>query len=180
MINLFFSLITDFIFVSLFENEKLINELYESNYCLHSENFVSKLSVLLKNNNLTLKSIDSIFFLSGPGGQTGERVSFSFVTAMKILNPDLKAFFLDSLKFQIGTNLNCLSIVTVGQSTKKYYVDIYKNGRIYLKKERVGESELREIKNNFKHFSSITDFENVKFSSLFLSLKSTFLPFNEF
>jgi tRNA A37 threonylcarbamoyladenosine modification protein TsaB len=179
MITLFFSLITDFIFISLFKNEKLFKSIYESNHCLHSENFINKLSFLLNDQNISLKDVDNIFFISGPGGQTGERVSFSFVTSMKILNPELKVFSLDSLTFQSGLIPNCLSIISVGQNTKKYYLNVYHDRNLILKKERIEKFEVDKIIEEFRDFSLVCNFKDVDFSKIFLLLKDNFSEFNE-
>ncbi|WNE41331.1 MAG: hypothetical protein AM1032_000071 [Mycoplasmataceae bacterium] len=179
VLDLFFSLITDFIFISLFKNGELVNKIYENNACLHSENFISKLGNFLKNEGFSLKEINNIFFLSGPGGQTGERVSFSFATSMKILNPVVKIFSLSSLNFQTGLNSNCLSVISVGENTKKYYVDVYEEGRIILKKEKIEKNELDKIIESFNNFYLIFNFNNVDFSVLFLNTRFKFSQFSE-
>lgn len=180
MNDIFFSLITDFVFISLFVNDSIVKTIYENNSLLHSDNFTSKLYNLIKQEKIRLKDIKRIFFISGPGGQTGERISFSFVTAMKILNPNIQLFSLDSLTFQANLNPNCLSVIGVGKNSRKYYLNVYENGKLFLKERRIEEEAFNKIIEDFKNLTLFLDYKDVDFLNCFQNLRVKFLKFEEF
>ncbi|WNE41874.1 MAG: hypothetical protein AD073_000209 [Mycoplasmataceae bacterium] len=178
--ELFFSLITEFIFISLFDNGKLVKSIYERNHRMHSENFIQKLRFFLEEIDLNLRDIDFIFFVSGPGSQTGERVATAFVITMKALKSNLKVFYIDSLTFQAGLEDNFLSVVSVGENTKKYFLTVFLNGKLFLKSENLNQDNFDEIKNKFKNLNLFYNFERTSFLENFLVLKDKFLAFEGF
>jgi tRNA threonylcarbamoyladenosine biosynthesis protein TsaB len=180
MNDIFFSLITDFIFISLFIKGSVVKTIYENNFLSHSDNFIAKLYSLIRQEKIRLKDVERIFFVLGPGGQTGERISLSFVTAMKILNPNIQLFSLDSLTFQANLNQNCLSAVSVGKNSKKYYLDGYENGKLFLKERKIEKEAFNRIIENFKNLTLFLDYKDVDFLNCFQNLKVKFLKFEEF
>lgn len=175
--ELFFSLITEFIFISLFNEGKLIKSIYERNHRMHSENFIQKLRFFLEEVDFGLKDINYIFFISGPGSQTGERVATAFSVTMKALKPSLKVFYIDSLTFQAGLEDNFLSVISVGENTKKYYLNVCLNGELFLKNEILNQCDFDEAKKKFEKLNLLYNFEKTSFLENFLLLKDKFLVF---
>lgn len=177
MYSIFFSTVTDTVFICLLRGDSVITTICENNSLLHSENFVSKLNQLVTEVNLTLRDIKQIYFLSGPGSQTGERVAFSFVTIMKILDPQVELFTLDSLSFQASLEQDCLSVISIGKNSKKYCINRYQQGTLLLSENRVSEERFTEIVEQFRKANLLIDYQNVDFLSCFQISKTNFRKF---
>jgi tRNA A37 threonylcarbamoyladenosine modification protein TsaB len=90
----------------LFREDKLIAEVKRDNFQRHSENFIACLQKLLAANQLSLEKVKQIYLTLNPGGQTGIRVSLSFLSALRLLQPHLEIFYIDTLLFQAGTTIS--------------------------------------------------------------------------
>lgn len=177
MNDIFLSTVTDVLFIALFRDSVLLESICEENSLLHSENFVSKIEQLLRRAQLRLADIDTIFFLSGPGSQTGERVAFSFVTAVRFLKPEIQLLTIDSLSFQLGAAQDCLSVVTIGKNAKKYFVNCYQGGVLTLAANRIGSEEFTKIVEKFAQLDLLINYEKVDFLNSFRYTKDKFRIF---
>ena len=175
MIELFFSIITDRLFFLLLENNNLVGKISEDNENFHSENFILKLSSLLKNCGIKLRDIDNVFFLDGPGSQTGERIGVTFVTALKLVSPNFQSFKLDSLTFQAGLNKNCLSAISFGKKVKKFFLNVYFGGELISSKKKVSCEDLESNIKKFPEFPVFIDFAGIDFFELFVNMKKKFV-----
>src|SRR6202012_841703 len=100
-----------------------------------------------------------------------------FSVTMKALKPSLKVFYIDSLTFQAGLEDNFLSVISVGENTKKYYLNACLNGELFLKNESLNQCDFDEAKNKFEKLNLLYNFEKTSFLENFLLLKDKFLVF---
>lgn len=177
MFYIFFSIVTNDCFIFLFKDNLLIARVNENDAMLHSENFVRRVNNVVRENCLSLKNLEEIYFILDPNEQqTSNRVSSSFVTAMTIMSENIKVFSIDSFEFQKGRLKNCLSVISFGKSLKKYWLNCYEDNKLLYRKKLSSFEEIR-ILNEKKKFQVICDFENVDFSTNFFFLKNNFKRF---
>ncbi len=177
MKELFFSLVSRKLFIALLESGKVIRIICEDNYHRHSENFILKVKEIFDGISFLVGDLSKVFFLTGPGGQTGERVSFSFVLGSLLSNPVLKAFSLDSLTFQAVASERCLSVVSTGEKSKKYFFAVYQGNRVLFRKEKVEKEEFEKVREMFPNLVVRTDLEETDFLRNFLVSKKEFRAF---
>src|SRR5947209_87155 len=126
MLELYFSLSSSFLFISICKESECLNSIKKKNPRLHSENFLSHLQQILENTNHSLKEISEIYFTSTPGGQTGIRVSLAFLATLQVLNPKIRFYHTDTLLLQAGAD-NCISLLTIDSRESKYHTAVYQN-----------------------------------------------------
>src|SRR5688572_10811575 len=112
MLELYFSLSSSFLFLALVKDGKTLSSRQKKNTRLHSENFLLNLQQLLTTTNHSLKEIQKVYFTSTPGGQTGIRVSLTFLATLQVLNPAIEFYHINTLLLQAGTD-NCFSLLTI-------------------------------------------------------------------
>ena len=177
MRELFFSLVSKELFIALLEDGRVTKILCEDNYRKHSENFILKIREIFTSASFSIKDLDKIFFLTGPGGQTGERVSFSFVIGSLLSSSMVKVFSMDSLTFQAAASKECLSVISTGEGSKKYYFTVYQNGGVLFRKEKVEEEELKKVREMFPNLPVLADFGGINFLHNFFLCKKEFRIF---
>ncbi|CAG8476915.1 877_t:CDS:2, partial [Racocetra fulgida] len=138
------------------------------------ENFLSYLRQLLTQTGHNLKEINEIYFTSTPSGQTGLRVSLTFLATFQVLNPQVKVYHIDTLLLQAGTE-NCLSMLTIDSRGNKYHIAVYQNKKCLLANQVIQRVELTKIREKFSDFKIFQDFQEVDFLTNFQKLKSNFL-----
>jgi tRNA threonylcarbamoyladenosine biosynthesis protein TsaB len=175
MISLCFSLSSSFLFLALSKDNECLINIKKENIRQHSENFLVHLSRSLKKINHSLKDISEIYFTSQPSGQTGLRVSLSFLSTLQVLNSQIKIYHIDTLLFQAGNN-NCVSLLTIDSQGNKYHLSIYQEKKNLLKDQIVSREELEKIKAKFPSFLILKDFLEVNFLTNFQNLEKDFLP----
>ena len=125
--------------------------------------------------NRSLKEIKEIYFTSSPGGQTGIRVSLTFLATCQVLNPKIKIHHLNTLLFQAGAG-KCISLLTIDSRASKYHVAVYQNKECLLTEQIVQQADLEKIKEKFPNFLILKDFQGVDFLTNFQKLKGDFIP----
>src|SRR6185312_6388885 len=173
MLRFYFSLSSSQIFLALLENDKCLISIQKENSRQHSENFLNHLQQTLVKTNHTLKEIKEIYFTSQPSGQTGLRVSLTFLATCQVLDPQIKIYHLDTLLLQAGTD-NCISLLTINSQGNKYHAAAYQNKKCLLTSQIIYQEELEKIKQKFPNFLILKDFEGVDFLTNFQKLKKYF------
>ena len=82
MYSLILDSATKNLYICLIKDEIVLEEIYIKGQNDHSKNIVSKLDLILKNNNIESKDLDEIIVGYGPGSYTGVRMA---VTVGKML-----------------------------------------------------------------------------------------------
>src|SRR5687768_3341441 len=78
-LSLYFSLASSFLFLALYRDKKCLSSIKKENPRLHSENFLWHVRQILNQHQHSLAEIKEIYFTSTPSGQTGLRVSLTFL-----------------------------------------------------------------------------------------------------
>src|SRR3954451_1929562 len=174
MLQLYFSLSTPFLFLALQKNNQCLVSIQKKNIRLHSENFLLHLQHILAKTNHFLKEIKEIYFTLVPGGQTGIRISLAFVTALQVLNPQIKLYHINTLLLQAGTN-NCLSLLTIDRRESKLYGAVYQKKNCLLETQVFLQSDLKKLAEQFPDFLILKDFQEIDFLTNFQKLKNKFV-----
>jgi len=172
MLNIFFSLSTDFLCIALYNNNDLIKSFQKLNHKLHSDNFLFYLRNILENSNKKLKEIDAIYFTYFPGGETGKRITISFLITLQTINSNLKFYHINTLLFQCGNEKKCLSILKINKN--KYYISVIKNDKFLLENKILLENELDFFIKKFYNFLIKKDFLEINFLKNYEFLKEKF------
>jgi tRNA threonylcarbamoyladenosine biosynthesis protein TsaB len=175
MIYLYFSLSSSFLFLALWKDDKLLVSTQKENTRLHSENFLSHLRQILGKTGYSLKEIKEIYFTSSPGGQTGIRVSLTFLATCQVLNPKIKIYHLNTLLLQAGAD-KCISLLTIDNQATKYHIAVYQNKECLLADQIVRQESLEKIIERFPDFLVLKDFQGIDFLTNFQKLKGEFVP----
>lgn len=173
MIELFFSLCSDTLFLVVFQNKKPLSIIQKSNRRLHSENFSFYLEQILKENKIFLKDIKKVYFTSNPSGQTGLRVSLAFILALQTLNPKLQIYYINSLLFQVGKE-KAISLLTIDNKGSKYHAAVYQNKKCLMESQAINQEQLELLKKQFPNFPIFCDFNQVNLLQNFHYLEKCF------
>ncbi|MCE8162944.1 MAG: hypothetical protein I3273_00720 [Candidatus Moeniiplasma glomeromycotorum] len=188
MLRLYFSLASPLLFLALCKNDRCLASLQKENLRLHSENFLTHLKEILKQVNHSLAELDEIYFTSWPSGQTGLRVSLTFLATLQVLNPKIKFYHINTLLLQAG-NDKCLGLLTIDSRASKYYLAVYQQKRCLLTTQIINKEELISLMKRFSNFLVRKDFSetgltenprefnkhSVDFLSHFQALKNEFV-----
>ncbi len=143
-------------FISILNDEKLLNEFSWSFTDTGSNDHINGLDFLLKNLNISLKDINFITILEGPGSFTGLRIGFTFV---KTINFVFKTPVVTVNSFEVIENSIKLKdfIVVINAGLKEVFV--YENKKIEIRK--FDEIKKRNSKNIlvFPEFYLFKEFE---------------------
>ncbi|WP_147411340.1 hypothetical protein [endosymbiont GvMRE of Glomus versiforme] len=154
-----------------------MNSIQKENAYLHSENFLSYLQQVLEKTKYFLKEINKIYFTSLPSGQTGIRISLSFLATLQVVNPEIKFYHINALLLQSGIE-SCISLLSIDRGENKYHVSIYKNKKCLLEEKIIYQKELEEVVKHFPDFSILKNFQKVDFLKNFQKLKKYFVLLN--
>jgi len=173
-LSLHFSLVSSFLFIALYQDKKCLTSIQKENARLHSENFLWHLRQILNQHQCSLKEIKKIYFTSTPSGQTGLRVSLTFLTTLQVLNPKIKIYHLNSLLLQAGKN-KCISLLTIDSRGSKYHAAIYEEKKCLLETQIISQEDLKELIKKFPDFLLLKDYQNVNLLTNFQELKGEFI-----
>ena len=108
--------------VAILEDDKLIDDNSLNNGKTHSENLMPLIKEVLERNNLSLKEIDLISCVVGPGSFTGIRIGISAVKALAEVN---------NIKIASITSLESL-VQNINSKTKVSMIDA-RNDQVYVR-----------------------------------------------
>ena len=104
------------------EDDKLIDDNSLNNGKTHSENLMPLIKEVLERNNLSLKEIDLISCVVGPGSFTGIRIGIAAVKALAEVN---------NIKIASITSLESL-VQNINSKTKVSMIDA-RNDQVYVR-----------------------------------------------
>lgn len=108
--------------VAILEDDKLIDDNSLNNGKTHSENLMPLIKEVLERNNLSLKEIDLISCVVGPGSFTGIRIGIAAVKALAEVN---------NIKITSITSLESL-VQNINSKTKVSMIDA-RNDQVYVR-----------------------------------------------
>ena len=108
--------------VPILEDDKLIDDNSLNNGKTHSENLMPLIKEVLERNNLSLKEIDLISCVVGPGSFTGIRIGIAAVKALAEVN---------NIKIASITSLESL-VQNINSKTKVSMIDA-RNDQVYVR-----------------------------------------------
>ena len=108
--------------VAILEDDKLIDDNSLNNGKTHSENLMPLIKEVLERNNLSLKEIDLISCVVGPGSFTGIRIGIAAVKALAEVN---------NIKIASITSLVSL-VQNINSKTKVSMIDA-RNDQVYVR-----------------------------------------------
>lgn len=130
-------------FISILNDEKLLNEFSWSFTDTGRNDHISGLDFLLKNLNLSLKDIDFLTILEGPGSFTGLRIGFTFVKTINIVfkTPVVMVNSFEAIEDSIKLKD---FFVVINAGLKEVFV--YENKKIQIKKfDEIKKSNSKNI-----------------------------------
>ncbi|WP_308149709.1 tRNA (adenosine(37)-N6)-threonylcarbamoyltransferase complex dimerization subunit type 1 TsaB [Spiroplasma sp. AdecLV25b] len=158
-------------------NKKLTVVLLQNNNILVSTSFdawqkqtelaLTTIDKLLVKCQLKLKDINQVVIASGPGSYTGIRIAFTFVKTLKVLNPLLSIFIVNSLLLQVGLQ-KAVSILLA--YNKKSYLAVYDKGKIIIAPQLVDNNAKIGIVSDLLNYVLIEDLQGCDIVSNFQSL----------
>ena len=175
---IYFSLTSSFFFLSVGESKTILETIQTETQKKHSVNLINFLKKILEKNHRQLREVKEVYFTSGPGSQTGIRLSLVFVSTLQTLNPEIKIFHLNTLLFQ-ASDQNCLSLLSLDNSGRRWHLAGYQKQKEILSSQIKTKEEIEEIKKKFSSFPVIENFRKINFLEHFKKLKEVFFPLNE-
>ena len=133
---------------------------------------IDTINNLLIKCNLKLRDINEVVLANGPGSYTGIRVAITFVKTLKVLNPLLRIFIINSLFLQVGMQ-KAISILPAYNN--KYYLAVYEDAKLIIKPQLVDINAKNGIINDLSSFKVVENFENVDIVSNFQLLSPYFI-----
>lgn len=142
--------------------------------------FFKKIRELLKENNIELKNVDKLYFLTGEddaiGSKSGHNISKVMIDLIIFIRNNLtsgikrklEVFAIDNLIFQTGKENKCLSAVSVGNNKKNFSIAIIKNDIKIFEKKLINLNDFNNIINEYPDYKLICDLENINFLENFL------------
>ena len=86
MIKMIIDTATEYYYLALLDDDKIIDEAYEKGNSNHSETLMPRLETMLKDHNLVLKDINEVYTGIGPGSYTGLRIAVVIAKMIGALN----------------------------------------------------------------------------------------------
>lgn len=168
-------------------NKKLTVIILQNNNILASASFeawqkqtelaLNTINELLVKCQLNLKAINQIVIATGPGSYTGIRVAITFVKTLKVLNPLLSIFTVNSLLLQVGLQK---SISILQAYNKKSYLAVYDKGKTIIAPQLVDDNAKVGIVSDLTDYLLIKDLQDCDIISNFQSLTKYFTKIKTF
>jgi tRNA A37 threonylcarbamoyladenosine modification protein TsaB len=162
MLELYFSLTSNWLFLALGQNDDCLISVCQENTRLHAENFCDYLRKICEKGHCSLADLKKIYFTSSPGGQTGLRVSLAFLATYQVLNPQVEIYQINTLLLQAGTD-NCLSLLTIDSRESKYHLAAYQEKKCLLAPQVISRENLNQFQQQFPNFVLRKDFQEIDF-----------------
>ncbi|ALD66076.1 tRNA (adenosine(37)-N6)-threonylcarbamoyltransferase complex dimerization subunit type 1 TsaB [Spiroplasma cantharicola] len=174
--NLFLDTSNNKLIIILEKNNEIIDSFFLDNQIRISDITINELNNLLKNNRLTIKDIDNLYVIKGPGSYTGVRVGITIVKTLKTLNNKFKIYVLSSLAFQASTK-KVISILDA--KGKNIYLGIYDKGKNIIEDQLVPLEYLKDFEQQFLNFRLVEDYKEIDFKECYLQTKIFFQEIKE-
>ncbi|WP_338969935.1 tRNA (adenosine(37)-N6)-threonylcarbamoyltransferase complex dimerization subunit type 1 TsaB [Spiroplasma endosymbiont of Labia minor] len=176
MYELFFDTTNYRLAVLLMKDDLITDFINEDKQLKIADEFLPVIDKILVNNNLSLKDINVIYTLIGPGSYMGIRVGITFAKTLLLLNENLKVFAIDSLAFQGNSQDKTISLLDARGN--KTYLAIYNDGTEIIPKQVIPNDLLNDFFDKFKDYHILKDNIDLDYPEVFLKLKSQFIYVN--
>ena len=133
MYTLFLDTHSHLITVSLYNEKNTITKTQESNSS-HAVYLVPMIDSILKENNLTVKNIDSIVAVNGPGSFTGLRIGLSVAKTMAY-SLNVPIYLISSLTSYLISDDSATDKIAIIEENKGYYISIFNKNNESIQKE---------------------------------------------
>ncbi len=142
MFDVLFDVIQEECIIYLLKNKKILDKFLFTNKQDLSNHLPHYLDTLLLRNKITIKDIESIFWIYGPGKFSSCRIISVFVKIIKLFNQDIKIYTIDKFSY-LGWKDQ--SIVILKSDGNKYFVAEVKKHLLSSKPILINESELKSF-----------------------------------
>ncbi len=119
---------TNFCFFLFNEKNELVFEKNVNGDRRHSELLPTTYYQALTETKTNVSELKNIYLALGPGSYTGMRIGLTFVKTLKLINPDLKIYFIQSPQIYVAANFS--GFHTIDARGGFYYISEINNGNL--------------------------------------------------
>ncbi len=119
----------------------------------HSELLPATFYEAIKKSELKINELENIYLALGPGSYTGMRIGLTFVKTLKLINPNVKIYFIQSP--QLYTDVNFTGYHIIDARGGIFYVSTITNGKLINIK--VSENKADSSKNLRVSFNNLLE-----------------------
>lgn len=162
MIQLFFDTSNHNLVITIFKNDKKIYELIESSDNKISNTLLPKMEEAIKSAGITIKDVDVIYVVNGPGSFTGIRIGLAFAKVATYLLK-IKVVPISELELLTSGSNNKYTLSLIDARRGYVYAGLYDNeGNNIIKDQYIYlEDLLKLIEDEYKDL----DIEKVSYDS---------------
>ena len=120
MYRLIMDTATNYSYLALIKERKVIDYIYEAGASNHSETLMPRLEAMLKKNNIVLKDVEEVYTGIGPGSYTGVRIAVVIAKMIGAMN-NIKVY-----------EFSTLSLIASSVDTESYPLIDARRGNAYL------------------------------------------------
>lgn len=136
---------TDELFIALQKGDEIFSHSINS-VMHHNETMIAEIDKLLKANNLTIKDINELGVVIGPGSFTGIRVGIATVKAFRdALNVKAKGINCLDYLYALANENQLTNVVAMAGSKDSYFVASNIHNVVYKYERNLTQKELNEI-----------------------------------
>lgn len=143
-----------------------------------SDLLVENIQSLLAKHQLTIHNVKRFYLTTGPGSYTGERVGLTFVKTLKVIQPDIEVYLINSLAYQAGMGKKVSVLDARGG---KFYLGIYDDQQPLIAEQVITHDALAELMATkiYQDFQVVKDYQDWDFVQHYLALKPNFQLAND-
>ncbi|WP_424526093.1 tRNA (adenosine(37)-N6)-threonylcarbamoyltransferase complex dimerization subunit type 1 TsaB [Spiroplasma endosymbiont of Glossina fuscipes fuscipes] len=171
MLNLFIDTSTDFLTLILARDEQVLGQVHQNNARRHTEETLPAINKLLATYNLQLKDVNHFYLTVGPGSYTGIRIPMTIVKTIKIINPVVKVFVINTLLYQAGLD-NVVSMLDA-RGGQRYFA-VISNGQEVIPSQVIDYETCLEISKQFPGYQFRCDLQDINPVQNYQLLKNHF------
>ncbi|UZQ31128.1 MAG: tRNA (adenosine(37)-N6)-threonylcarbamoyltransferase complex dimerization subunit type 1 TsaB [Spiroplasma phoeniceum] len=171
MLNLFIDTSTDFLILILEKEQKIIGQVHQNHARRHTEATLPTITQLLGQHQLKLKDINNFYLTTGPGSYTGVRIPMTIVKTVKVINPAINVYTINTLLYQAGLD-NVVS--TLDARSGKRYFAVISNVVEVIPRQVIDYETCIEITKQFPVYEFRYDLQEIDFVQNYLVLKKHF------
>lgn len=142
------------------KDEKVV-EVYNKVIEKNLTNFlVSSFKEFINKNFYSLKKVNTIYFVNGPGSFTNIRLANIMIKTLVTLNPNLELMAIDRLAFLADYNIN--EVVVCESSSTSKFVFIHKKNEVLVQTSLVSNEQYSQLLTKYSDFT-VRDISNFSF-----------------
>ncbi len=147
----------NFCFYVFDQNQKLLFEKNVNGVRRHSELLPLTHYEFLQATNVTVDDLLNIYLTIGPGSYTGMRLGLTFIKTLKLVNPNIKVYFIQSPQIYVDANYS--GVHEIDARGGFYYVSQLTNGildniKVSSKQENADTNLKINFLNVIKHINA--------------------------